>query len=171
MILVVIALMLASQMPAPSLALAIGMPAAAQSIQKGKTVGGIAYDVRGSGPAVVLLTGSNLDRRMWDREAAWLSKNYRVVRYDLRAHGESDTATKPFSHLDDLTLLLDELAIPKATLIGLSAGAFIALDAALDIPNRVERIVLAGPGVYGYTGKNPPSFPPEMSAAIQAKEY
>ena len=153
------------------LVVALCVSLGAQAIRKGKTTSGIAYDVRGSGPAVVLLTGSNLDRRMWDREAAWLSKNYRVVRYDLRAHGESDTATKPFSHLDDLTLLLDELAIPKATLIGLSAGAFIALDAALDIPNRVERIVLAGPGVSGYTGKNPPSFPPEMYTAIQAKEY
>lgn len=153
------------------LSLAIAMPAAAQSIRAGKTATGIAYDVRGSGPVVVLLTGSNLDRRMWNREAEWLSKSYTVVRYDLRAHGESDTATKPFSHLDDLTLLLDELTIPKATLIGLSAGAFIALDAALDLPNRVERIVLAGPGVSGYTGKNPPSFPPEMYTAIQAKEY
>ena len=153
------------------LALAIAAPAAAQSVRTGKTASGIAYDVRGSGPVVVLLTGSNLDRRMWNREAAWLSNNYRVVRYDLRAHGESDTATKPFSHLDDLTLLLDELAIPKATLIGLSAGAFIALDAALDLPNRVERVVLAGPGVSGYTGKNPPSFPPEMYTAIQRKEY
>jgi len=153
------------------LVVALCVSLGAQAIRKGKTTSGIAYDVRGSGPAVVLLTGSNLDRRMWDREAAWLSKNYRVVRYDLRAHGESDTATKPFSHLDDLTLLLDELAIPKATLIGLSAGAFIALDAALDIPNRVERIVLAGPGVSGYTGKNPPSFPPEMYTAIQVKEY
>jgi pimeloyl-ACP methyl ester carboxylesterase len=146
-------------------------PVAAQSVRAGKTSGGIAYDVRGSGPPVVLITGSNLDRRMWNREAEWLAKSYTVVRYDLRAHGESDTATKPFSHLDDLTLLLDELAIPKATLIGLSAGAFIALDAALDLPTRVERIVLAGPGVSGYTGKNPPVFPAEMYAAIQAKEY
>ena len=151
--------------------LAIATPAAAQAIRTGKTTGGIAYDVRGSGPPLVLITGSNLDRRMWNREAEWLSKRYTVVRYDIRAHGESDTATKPFSHLDDLTLLLDELAIPKATLIGLSAGAFIALDAALDRPTRVERIVLAGPGVSGYTGKNPPQFPPEMFTAIQAKEY
>lgn len=153
------------------LSLAIAAPSAAQSVRAGKTSSGIAYDVRGSGRPLVLITGSNLDRRMWNREAEWLSKSYTVVRYDLRAHGESDTATKPFSHLDDLTLLLDELTIPKATLIGLSAGAFIALDAALDIPNRVERIVLAGPGVTGYTGKNPPSFPPEMYTAIQVKEY
>jgi len=153
------------------LSLAISVPAAAQSIKRGKTAGGIAYDVQGSGPVVVLLTGSNLDRRMWNREAEWLSKTCTVVRYDLRAHGESDTATTEFSHLKDLTGVLDTLKIQKATLIGLSAGAFIALDAALDIPDRVERVVLAGPGVSGYTGKVPPTFPPEMYTAIQAKEY
>jgi len=147
------------------------MPAAAQSIRKGKTASGIAYDVQGSGPFLVLLTGSNLDRRMWNREAEWLSKQYTVVRYDLRAHGESDTATTEFSHQNDLMSVLETLKIEKATLVGLSAGAFIALDAALDLPNRVERIVLAGPGVSGYTGKVPPTFPPEMYAAIQAKDY
>ena len=140
-------------------------------MRTGKTPNGIAFDVRGSGPVVVLLTGSNLDRRMWTREAEWLSKSYTVVRYDLRAHGESDTATKEFSHLNDLADVLDTLKIEKATLIGLSAGAYIALDAALDLPGRVERIVLAGPGVSGYTGKVPPSFPQEMYAAIQAKDY
>lgn len=147
------------------------MPAAAQSIRKGKTASGIAYDVQGSGPFLVLLTGSNLDRRMWNREAEWLSKQYTVVRYDLRAHGESDTATTEFSHQNDLISVLDTLKVEKATLIGLSAGAFIALDAALDLPNRVERMVLAGPGVSGYTGKVPPTFPPEMYTAIQAKDY
>lgn len=151
--------------------IAFGVTVSAQSIRQGKTSGGIAYDVRGSGPVVVLLTGSNLDRRMWTREAEWLSKTYTVVRYDLRAHGESDTATKEFTHLGDLSGLLDTLKVEKATLIGLSAGAFIALDAALDLPNRVERIVLAGPGVSGYTGKVPPTFPPEMYTAIQTKDY
>jgi 3-oxoadipate enol-lactonase len=149
----------------------LAVPVSAQAIRKGKTAAGIAYDIQGSGPVVVLLTGSNLDRRMWTREAEWLAKTYTVVRYDLRAHGESDTATAPFSHLADLTAVLDELKIQKATLIGLSAGAFIALDAALDVPDRVERMVLAGPGVSGYAGKVPPAFPPEMFAAIQAKEY
>jgi len=153
------------------IAAAGAMPVEAQSIRKGKTSSGIAYDVQGSGPFLVLLTGSNLDRRMWNREAEWLSKQYTVVRYDLRAHGESDTATTEFSHQNDLISVLDALKIEKATLIGLSAGAFIALDAALDLPNRVERMVLAGPGVSGYTGKVPPSFPPEMFAAIQAKDY
>ena len=151
--------------------LAICAVAAAQSPRTGKTTGGIAYDVRGSGPVVVLLTGSNLDRRMWAYETEWLSKNHTVVRYDLRAHGESDTVTAEFTHLGDLIGVLDALKIEKATLIGLSAGSAIALEAALDIPTRVERIVLAGPAVGGFVSKVPVPFPPELMPAIQSREW
>ena len=145
--------------------------ASAQSVRAGKTASGIAYDVQGSGPVVILLSGSNLDRRMWNREAAWLSKTHTVVRYDLRAHGQSDTPTTPFSHLGDLIAVLDELKISKATLIGLSAGSAIALDAALDIPDRVERIVLSGPAPSGYVPKERLPFAGDMMAALQARDY
>ena len=137
----------------------------------GKTAGGIAYDVQGSGPVVVLLSGSNLDRRMWAHETTWLAKTRTVVRYDLRAHGQSDTATSTFSHLGDLIGLLDELKITKATLIGLSAGSTIALDAALEIPDRVERIVLAGPAPSGYVPKTAPPFTADLIAALKAADY
>jgi len=145
--------------------------ASAQSLRAGKTANGIAYDVQGSGPPVVLLTGSNLDRRMWEREAKWLAATHTVVRYDLRAHGLSDTATVPFSHLGDLTGLLDELKIAKATLIGLSAGSTIALDAALEIPARVDRIVLSGPAISGFVSKERPLFFNDMMTALQARDY
>ncbi len=154
-----------------ALVLTIGAATAAQPIRTGKTAGGIAYDVQGDGPAVVLLTGSNLDRRMWAREAGWLSRTHTVVRYDLRAHGASDTAIAAFSHLGDLIGLLDELRLAKVTLIGLSAGSTIALDAALAIPDRVERIVLAGPAISGFVAKVPPSFPQELMTALQARDY
>lgn len=140
-------------------------------VRAGRTTSGIAYDVRGKGPVVVLITGSNLDRRMWAREAEWLSTDHTVVRYDLRAHGQSDTATAPFSHLGDLVSLLDELKIAKATLIGLSAGSTIALDAALAVPERVERIVLAGPAISGFVSKERPAFTGDLVAALQAKDY
>lgn len=139
--------------------------------RSGKTGSGIAYDVRGSGPAIVLLTGSNLDRRMWDREAAWLSRTHTVVRYDLRAHGQSDTATKPFSMLGDLIDVLDALRIEKATLIGLSAGSTVALDAALEHPARVERIVLSGPAPSGYVSKMIPPFVAPLTAALKAGDF
>jgi 3-oxoadipate enol-lactonase len=149
----------------------LGVGADAQSIRQGKTPGGIAYDVQGSGPVVVLLTGANLDRRMWAREAEWLSKTHTVIRYDLRAHGASDTATTEFTHLGDLVGLLDQLKIQKAALVGLSAGSTIALDAALEIPDRVERIALAGPAIGGFVAKVRPSFPPEMMTALKAGDY
>ena len=151
--------------------IACSVPLDAQAIRNGKTTGGIAFDVQGSGPPIVLLTGSNLDRRMWTREAEWLSKTNTVVRYDLRAHGESDTATREFTHLGDLIELLDTLKIEKATLIGLSAGSAIALEAALDHPTRVERIVLAGPAIPGFVAKTPVPFPQELMPAIQSREW
>lgn len=143
----------------------------AQGLRQGKTATGIAYDVRGSGPVIVLLTGSNLDRRMWDREAAWLSKTHTVVRYDLRAHGQSDTVTAPFSMLGDLIGLMDTLNLDKATLIGLSAGSTIALDAALEHPDRVDRIVLSGPAPSGYVPKVTPPFVLDLMAALKAADY
>jgi pimeloyl-ACP methyl ester carboxylesterase len=145
--------------------------AAAQPGRAGRTKNGIAYDVQGQGPAVVLITGSNLDRRMWAREAGWLASDYTVIRYDLRAHGASDTATKPFRHVDDLFTLLDETGIQRATLIGLSAGSMIALDAALAEPSRVDRLVLVGPAVSGFRSGSQLPFAAALGAALQARDY
>lgn len=143
----------------------------AQAIKTGRTKTGIAYDVQGKGPLVVLISGSNLDRRMWAREVEWLAPRFTVVRYDLRAHGQSDTATEPFDHVGDLWSVLDELAIEKATLIGLSAGSTIALDAALESPARVERLVLIGPAPSGFTPQQRPPFAGDLIAAIKARDF
>jgi pimeloyl-ACP methyl ester carboxylesterase len=143
----------------------------AQSVKAGKTKTGIAYDVQGKGPVVVLITGSNLDRRMWAKEVEWLAPAFTVVRYDLRAHGQSDTATAPFDHVRDLWSVLDELSIQKATLIGLSAGSTIALDAALEAPARVERMVLVGPSISGFTQQERPPFVADLMTALKAKDY
>jgi pimeloyl-ACP methyl ester carboxylesterase len=105
------------------------------------------------------------------REAEWLATDHTVVRYDLRAYGQSDSASAPFSHLGDLTALLDELQIAKATLIGLSAGSTIALDAALEAPSRVDRMVLVGPAISGYVPKERPPFTADLIVAIQARDY
>jgi 3-oxoadipate enol-lactonase len=143
----------------------------AQSLRAGRTKSGIAYELQGRGPVVVLITGSNLDRRMWTREAEWLRDSYTVVRYDLRAHGASDTATRPFSHVDDLFSLLDEVDVDKATLVGLSAGSTIALDAALRSPTRFDRLVLAGPSISGYVQRASLPFTSALMSALQQHDY
>jgi hypothetical protein len=52
----------------------------------GVTKSGIAYDVQGQGPVVVLLTGANLDLRMWAREAAPSAAYPNQCMNPIRAH-------------------------------------------------------------------------------------
>jgi pimeloyl-ACP methyl ester carboxylesterase len=154
------------------IALVLGLLALVQSgVQSGRTSSGIAYDVQGIGRPVALITGSNLDRRMWNAETEWLKTRFMVVRYDLRAHGQSDVPVTAFSHVDDLLAVLDRLDIQKAALIGLSAGSTIALDAVLHAPERIERIILAAPAISGYVPKEQPPFFRDLIDAIQAHDY
>lgn len=133
---------------------------------EGRTAGGIAYDVRGSGPTAVLLHGGVLDRRMWDREANTWASRFRVVRYDLRGMGKSADVTGPFSSVDDLAAVLDAVGAPRAHLVGLSLGAGVAIDFALTHPERVDRLVLAGPFPGGArVTERPPGVDSLMAAA------
>jgi 3-oxoadipate enol-lactonase len=143
----------------------------AAGARDGRTSSGIAYDLQGAGPTIVLISGSNLDRRMWSADTAWLTHRFTVIRYDLRAHGRSDTPTTPFDHVDDLLELLDHLDVRSVSLIGLSAGSTIALDAALRAPHRIARLVLVAPAIGGYVPKERPSFFPDLIAAVQAGDF
>ena len=122
------------------------------------------YESGGRGPAVVLIHGGLVDSRLWDGQMRPLSKRFRVVRYDLRGYGQSAAPSEPFSHLEDLRGLLDFLKIEKAALVGLSLGGIIAADFALEHPERVERLVLVGPGLRG--DKQPP--PKDAAASLEA---
>ena len=113
--------------------------------------GALYYEAAGSGALVILLHGGNLDRRMWDTQFALLRQYYRVVRYDARGFGRSSTADHPFAAHDDLDALVRALRLPRVTLVGLSMGGRIALDFALAHPERVDRLVLAAPGISGGT--------------------
>src|SRR3712207_5298084 len=89
----------------------------------------MAYEVEGSGPAVVLLHGFLFNRTMWREQAAALSDRYRVVAPDLRGHGE--TAATPgavaMSEMaEDVAALLDHLGIERFTLGALSMGGYVS---------------------------------------------
>jgi pimeloyl-ACP methyl ester carboxylesterase len=129
--------------------------------------GTLAYDTAGTGPAVVLIHGGLVDRRLWDAEMRWLPAHHWVIRYDVRGLGRSSDPTAPYSPVDDLDRLMHHLRIEKAVLIGLSLGGMIALDYALEHPERVEALVLCAPGLRGFTG-NPREPLKEAYRALSA---
>lgn len=137
---------------------------------EGTTPAGIAYEAEGppTGAPVVLIHAFSLDRRQWDDEAALLRDRRRVVRYDLRGHGRSAAPTGPYTSAGDLLGVLDALGIRRAALVGLSAGARVAIDFALEHPERVSRLLLASPGLGGYVPREPMTWMAPVIAAARA---
>jgi 4,5:9,10-diseco-3-hydroxy-5,9,17-trioxoandrosta-1(10),2-diene-4-oate hydrolase len=117
----------------------------------------------GQGAPVVLLHGggpgatgmSNFSRNVADLVGA----GYRVVVPDLPGYGRSTKGVDGSDPFGDLALtvrgLLDALDIDRAHLVGNSYGGAAALRLALDRPDRVDRLVLMGPGGIGTTRAKP----------------
>jgi 3-oxoadipate enol-lactonase len=103
----------------------------------------------GSGPAVLFIHGGLGDRRLWEPQARALSERFRCIRYDLRFFGGSESPGVEFSHIEDVTGLLDALDVERAALVGLSFGGGIALDAALSYPERVWAVAHVAGAVSG----------------------
>jgi 3-oxoadipate enol-lactonase len=107
----------------------------------------IRYELDGAkGPSVVLIheLGGSLDS--YDGVAAELSRDFRVLRYDMRGAGQSETPPQAFT-LDDWIEDLRELAAATSLskpyhLVGGAVGALIATGYALKYPNEVATCML-----------------------------
>ncbi len=112
----------------------------------GRTQGGLAYDIAGVGPPIVLVHAGIADRRMWDPQWPAFASVGRAVRYDARGYGETLPPAGPWSHHADLLALIDELGLGRVALVGTSMGAGIAVEAALARPRAVASLLLVAPG-------------------------
>lgn len=102
------------------------------------------FRVEGEGPKVVLLNGIFQRLESWDAVVPLL-KGYTLLRYDMRGQGESETPEGPYTpevHAQDLLTLLGELGWEETTLVGLSNGGIVAVQAALLAPKRFRSLVL-----------------------------
>jgi 3-oxoadipate enol-lactonase len=108
------------------------------------------YEVGGEGQPLVLLHDGLLDRRVWDDQFVAFARLYRTIRYDRRGYGNSSAPDRPFSEVSDLHHLLRHLGINQAYLLGISNGAKVALEFALEHPGMVAALVLVGPNLGGY---------------------
>ncbi|MGW2823113.1 alpha/beta fold hydrolase [Streptomyces sp. NPDC001443] len=112
----------------------------------------------GDGPPVLLLHGGGPGASgvsNYARNIAELAKQYRVIVPDLPGYGRSTKGIDPADPFGDLADgirgLLDALDLEKVHLVGNSYGGACALRLALDTPERVDRMVLMGPGGIGTT--------------------
>lgn len=93
----------------------------------------IAYDVTGTGPAVVVVEGALCQRTMGTAQALipLLSEHWAVFAYDRRGRGESGPGLSPSAvqrEVEDLVAVL-EAAGPDAFVVGASSGAALVLEA------------------------------------------
>ncbi len=104
------------------------------------------YQLSGTATGPVLLFSNSLGTTvdMWEPQLAAFESRYRVLRYDMRGHGQSDL-TGPCSIADlgqDVVALLDELRIPKVHFCGLSVGGVIGQWLGANAAQRLASLVL-----------------------------
>ncbi|WP_456275730.1 alpha/beta fold hydrolase [Bacillus sp. AK128] len=109
----------------------------------------LSYIDEGKGDTIVLIHGFCGSPAYWEDIIPKLSETNRVIVPALRGHGKSSAVNEPFSIDDmalDIKLLLEELSIPKVTMIGHSLGGYVTLSFAERYPD-----ILSGFGLVHST--------------------
>ncbi|HEY2772808.1 MAG TPA: alpha/beta hydrolase [Candidatus Binatia bacterium] len=109
----------------------------------------VRYEIAGdpARPVVTFVHGLAASLEIWSGIAERLSDRFRVLRYDLRAHGGTTAAPGPCTRHDlaaDLVGLLDVLGIERSALVGHSAGGVVVQQTAVDFPSRTSALGLIG---------------------------
>jgi len=130
------------------------------------------YLEAGQGPPVILLHGLGGDGSRWGPNIGPLAKDFHVFALDEIGFGQSD---KPLANYhtgmlaEFLAGFMQAVHVPKASLVGNSMGASVALYMAVHYPDLVDRIVLADGGGYRSPGAAPPRRP-DTPAAIHRRQ-
>jgi pimeloyl-ACP methyl ester carboxylesterase len=131
------------------------------------------YLEAGSGPPVVLLHGLGGDGSRWAPNIAPLSKDFHVFALDQIGFGQSD---KPLANYNTAMLaefladFLKAVNVQKASLVGNSMGAGVALYTAVHHPSIVDRIVLADGGGFRRSDAAPGAGTPPSAEALRRRQ-
>jgi pimeloyl-ACP methyl ester carboxylesterase len=135
----------------------------------------IYYEVEGEGHPLLLIHGGLGSLRMWDEHVPALAEHYQVIRYDTRGFGLTETDDVEFTNRADAAAVLSHLGAASAFVVGQSRGGVIALDLAIDKPQRVDALVSVAGGISGYEPDLPDGtdVPPwdDMEPLWEAKDW
>jgi len=113
--------------------------------------GQIHYRVEGNGNPILLLHMAVASSDEYSRVMHFLSPQYRAVAMDFLGAGDSDASPYQYQvidHAKTVVSFMDAIGIKKASLVGQFNGAMIAGEVALNWPERVDKLVLAGTGFW-----------------------
>ncbi|WP_420643480.1 alpha/beta fold hydrolase [Candidatus Leptofilum sp.] len=124
------------------------------------------WDSETDGQNYLLLHGFASNLYTWDELFPYLAEQGRVASYDRIGFGLSERplagswqAENPYSRdaaVSHAITFMDELRLDSAILVGNSAGGSLAMQIALEHPDRVDGLILAAPAVF--TGNGAPAF-------------
>lgn len=112
------------------------------------------YEVHGDhGPVILLTHGYSSTAQMWSGQVEVIAKDHRLVTWDMRGHGQSDSPDNPALYSEaytvaDMAALLDEVGTQRAIIGGLSLGGYMSLAFNRVHPDRVDALLIidTGPG-------------------------
>jgi pimeloyl-ACP methyl ester carboxylesterase len=113
----------------------------------------IYYEVHGEGPAILLSHGFSATSQMWRDQVAPLSRDHRLILWDMRGHGRSaypddQSLYSEAATVDDMAAILDAAGERMAIVGGLSLGGYMSLAFHRLHPERVRALMVfdTGPG-------------------------
>ncbi|MRH41756.1 alpha/beta fold hydrolase [Aquibacillus halophilus] len=100
---------------------------------------------------LIFIHGVGHDMHSWDFILPYIRKNYHIIRYDLRGHGESDAGSEQRTVKlisEDLIYLISELNVQSYHLIGQGLGGFVGVQIAAQRPKYLKTLVLIGAPIH-----------------------
>ncbi|CAL80067.1 putative alpha/beta-Hydrolases superfamily; putative 3-oxoadipate enol-lactonase [Bradyrhizobium sp. ORS 278] len=109
------------------------------------------FEEAGAGTPLLFLHEFAADHTNWEPQLRYFARRHRCIAYAARGYTPSDVPVSPdvYSYVHfytDALAVLDHLGIDSAHFVGLSMGSYSSLQVALNAPDRIRSMVLAGVG-------------------------
>jgi len=103
------------------------------------------YESHGSGQALLFIHGLGSSTQDWEHQLDYFLNDFRIILVDLRGHGQSDKPVGEYNvpmFANDVAELLMQVGETQVHVVGLSLGAWVAYQLAVDYPKLVKSLVV-----------------------------
>jgi len=118
------------------------------------------YEIHGEGTPLLLIRGWGSSSQRWSPNLLKaLSQQHKLIIFDNRGTGRTSKPDTKYSieqMADDASMLLDQINIPKAHIVGFSMGGMIAQRLSINYPEKTDGLVIACSHPGGDVAPSPP---------------